>query len=166
MKKILIAAVFLIVFCVGFLSGFLYGRLPGTTSEPLDTDGDGFEDTIDDGPYDVRYHEKNKTAEIEFNVAERWTTEELAPRISSNYTGVMISLYTSGPDIVVELFTKSYGNITSVWNYSYNGLDPTETHDHFYFFSADEQEQFYKLVLTNPAPDSSFNVLVVIYAIR
>ena len=166
MKKIMTLLIFLILFGAGFFAGFLYGRLPTSDFKPLDSDSDGYADNVDDGPYDSRYHEKNKTAELELNIVEQWTTKELAPFISPEYTGLIIYMDTSGPDIEVELFTESYGNISSVWRYDYNGMDSAETHEHFYFFARDPQEQFNKLVITNPAPTDSFEVKVIIYAIK
>lgn len=169
MKKIVTILTFLICFGVGFSLGFLYGRLPPPNPIVLDSDGDGYADNIDDDPYDSRYHEKNKTAELELNIGDQWTTKELVPFISPEYTGLIIYMDTSGPDIILELFTESNNesnNISSVWKYNYNGMSSTEIHEYIYFFSADTQEKFNKLVITNPIPNSSFGVEIIIYAIR
>ena len=166
MKKIRIILLFLIVFTVGFFAGFLYAQLPSQTPPSTDSDNDGYADGIDDGPHDARYHEKNKTAEFELSIGEPWTTQELAPFLSPNYTGVLIYLDTSGPDIIVELFTETSDNVSVAWNYTYNGMDSEVPHEFFYFFNRDVHEQFTKLVITNPEPTDSFAVMVTIYAIR
>jgi len=166
MKKIIILLIFLLCFCIGFLTGFFYGRLPTPTLTPVDSDNDGYPDTVDDGPYDPRYHEKNKTAELKLHINEPWTKKELTPSIGSQYTGIFITIYTSGPDIDAELFTQSKDNISSVWNYHYNGMDPDEPHEYFYFFTTTPQEQFNKLVITNPTPSDSYSVTIILYTLR
>jgi len=166
LKYIRILLMVLLVFFVGVLVGFFIGQLPPSSPELVDSDHDGYPDTVDDGPYDARYHEKNKTAELRLNIGDPWTQKELAPLIGSQYTGILLTIYTSGPDIDVELFTQSNETISSVWTYRYDGMDPEVSHEYLYFFNQDTQEHFDKLVLTNPSPGDSFSVTVTLYTLR
>lgn len=166
MKNISTVLIFVFVFFVGFVAGFFIGQLPPSSPDIVDSDHDGYPDTVDDGPYDARYHEKNKTAELRLNIGELWTQEELAPAIGPQYSGILLTIYTSGPDIDVELFTQSNETINSVWTYRYDGMDPEVSHEYLYFFNQDTQELFDKLVLTNPSPADSFSVTVILHTLR
>jgi hypothetical protein len=60
MKKIAILIIILMLVSVGFLSGCTEQQEKALEEEPLDTDGDGVPDHLDDFPLDSNLHKKEK----------------------------------------------------------------------------------------------------------
>ena len=129
-----------------------------------DDDGDGYLNKVDDYPDNPSYHAKTEIDRIILTTSDSWATFELDPSVPSNIERLIIGAYTSGSDIELELYTITNGRSSMAWKHYYNGMDPQE--DHEYIYDLHSNEDFDKVVVTNPSPTSRFGVQVIIYTVQ